>query len=55
MSAYERREFRHYKTKKAAESNAQKLTAEFKALGLNGVFVAVDKRNGYWTIAKANA
>lgn len=49
------KELRLYKTRKAAESNAQKLTAEFAQCGIPANWIAIRKNNGWWTIAKAGA
>ena len=55
MNRYERELVRAWKTRKAAESNAQKLTAEFAQVGIPQTWVAVQKSNKFWTVVKAGA
>ena len=54
MTAAEK-ELRLYKTRKAAESNAQKLTAEFAQCGISADWVAIRKANGWFTVIKVGA
>ena len=54
MSTAER-ELRLYKTRKAAESNAQKLTAEFSQCGIPANWIAIRKANGWFTVTKVGA
>ena len=52
-SVFERQDLRLWKTRKAAESNAKKLTAEFTQLGNPTEWVAIQKPNKWWTVEKA--
>jgi hypothetical protein len=44
-----------WKTRKAAESNAKKLTDEFTQSGISTQWVAIQKPNKWWTVKKAVA
>jgi len=46
---------RLYKTEAAAIRNAEKLTAEYKALRFSDIWEASQKSNGYWTLTKTEA
>jgi hypothetical protein len=54
-SYYERHDLSVWKTRKAAENNAQKRTAEYTLTGNPTQWVAVQKSNKWWTIQKAGA
>jgi hypothetical protein len=51
-SLFERHDLRLWKTRKAAESNAKKLNAEFRQDGQRTTWSAVPKSNGWWTVEK---
>jgi hypothetical protein len=51
MNRFEK-ELRLWKTKKAAQSNAQKLTSEFQQVGTPTDWVVVQKSNGWWTVER---
>ena len=51
-SYYERHDLSLYKTRKAAENKARKLTAEFSQAEIVETWTATQKTNGYWTITK---
>lgn len=50
--SFERDNLRVWATKKAAENNARKITAEFAAVGEARIFLAVKKTNGLFTVAE---
>ena len=51
MNRFEK-ELRLWKTKKAAQSNAKKLTSEFQQVGTPTNWVVVQKSNGWWTVER---
>ena len=51
MNRFEK-ELMLWKTKKAAQSNAQKLTSEFQQVGTPTDWVVVQKSNGWWTVER---
>jgi hypothetical protein len=51
-SYFERHDLNLWKTRKAAENNAKKLTAEFTQLGNPTEWVAIQKSNGWWTVER---
>ena len=53
MKSRTERDLRLWKTRKAAENNASKITAEFSQIGQPMTWIAVQKPNGWWTIDKA--
>ena len=54
-SYYERHDLNLWKTRKAAESNAKKLTDDFAHCGISTQWVAIQKPNKWWTVKKVVA